>query len=59
MIPTQDAMVGKKVGVRGDRRRPEPRGTVVSVPRCYGEPGYPAPEVELGGGRPRASWPKA
>ena len=46
----------KKVRVRGDRRRPELRGTVVSVLRCYGEPEYLALEVELEGGRPRVFW---
>jgi hypothetical protein len=56
MITTQDARVGKKVRVRGDRRRPELRGTVVSVLRCYGEPEHLALEVELGGGRPRVFW---
>jgi hypothetical protein len=55
MITTQDARVGKKVRVRGDLRRPELRGTVVSVLRCYGEPEYLALEVELGGG-PRVFW---
>jgi hypothetical protein len=56
MITTQEARVGKKVGVRGDRRGPRLRGTVVSVLRCYGEPEYLALEVELGGGRPRVFW---
>ena len=55
MIPTQ-ARVGKKVRVRGDRRGLQPRGTVVSVLRCYGEPEYLALEVELGGGRQRVFW---
>jgi hypothetical protein len=56
MITTQEARVGKKVRVRGDRRSPQLRGTVVSVLRCYGEPEYLALEVELGGDRPRVFW---
>jgi hypothetical protein len=48
--------LGKKVRVRGDRRHPELRGTVVSALRCYGEPEYLALEVELMGGRSRVFW---
>ena len=52
----EHSRVGKKVRVRGERRRPELRGTVVSVLRCYGQPEYLALEVELKGGRPRIFW---
>ena len=52
----EQSRVGKKVRVRGDRRRPELRGTVVSVLRCYGEPEYLALEVELTGGPTRVFW---
>jgi hypothetical protein len=55
-VNLEHARVGKKVRVRGDRRRPELRGTVVSVLRCYGEPEYLALEVALKGGRPRVFW---
>ena len=48
--------LGARVRVRGDRRRSELRGTVVSVLRCYGEPEYLALEVALKGGRPRVFW---
>ena len=52
----EHARVGKKVRVRDDRRRPELRGTVVSVLRCYGEPEYLVLEVALKGGCPRVFW---
>ena len=52
----EQSRVGKKVRVRGERCRPELRGTVVSVLRCYGEPEYLALEVALKGGRPRVFW---
>jgi hypothetical protein len=55
-VNLEHARVGKKVRVRDDRRRPELRGTVVSVLRCYGEPEYLALEVALKGGRPRVFW---
>jgi hypothetical protein len=52
----EQSRVGKKVRVRGDRRRPELRGTVVSMLRYYGETECLALEVELTGGRPRVFW---
>lgn len=55
-MKVERARLGKKVRARGDRRRPELRGKVVSVLRCYGEPEYLALEVELRGGRRRVFW---
>ena len=52
----EQALVGKKVRVRGERHEPELRGVVGSVLRCYGEPEYLALEVIPKDGRPRLFW---
>ena len=49
----EQALVGKKVRVRGERHEPELRGVVGSVLRCYGEPEYLALEVIPKDGRSR------
>ena len=50
---SEQALVGKKVRVRGERHEQELRGVVGSVLRCYGEPEYLALEVIPKDGRPR------
>jgi hypothetical protein len=55
-VRSEQALVGKKVRVDGDRHEPQLWGVVSSVLRCYGEPEYLALEVIPKDGRPRLFW---